>query len=197
MTRVCSHCPAKLGAKNTSGRCRRCISRHNAADPAWRAKQRAGVRAKFADPQHRAAHAARLSDRNRNLSGETLERRREHGRRCAQQNLQSPEMRARTADPAMKAENGRKRTDTVLAWCPPEYRDRYRHLKATKRMRAAEARALIEDEIASDERKRLAALSQFERQMERIRNGAKLIEVHPMRRADPTMTLGGVAPEAM
>jgi hypothetical protein len=49
--------------------------------------------------------------------------------------------------PAARAENGRKRSDTVLAWCPPEWRAKYRDLKKRGR-RAADARAIVEGLIA-------------------------------------------------
>jgi hypothetical protein len=40
---------------------------------------------------------------------------------------------------------------------------------------------------------RVASISPFERQMERVRNGARLIEKPVFRRADPSYTLGGVS----
>ncbi len=121
-----------------------------AADPAWRAAQREGARAKFADPAHRAKHRAVLLERNQNRTPAMIEAQREHGRRVAREVLSRPELRAIVDDPAMKAANGRKRTATTLAWCPPEYRDTYRQLKASQRLRAAVARRLILDLIKAD-----------------------------------------------
>ncbi len=37
-------------------------------------------------------------------------------------------------------------------------------------------------------------LTAFERAMERVKAGAGIVEIRPISRADPTMTLGGVSP---
>ena len=63
-------------------------------------------------------------------------------------------------------------------------------------MPAAEARRIIEDDLAAIERKRLASMTLLERQLERVRKGATVSVKPVMRRADPSYTLGGVAPVA-
>lgn len=39
-----------------------------------------------------------------------------------------------------------------IDWCPPEYRDGYFRLRAKAKLPAAEARRIVEDEIAADDR---------------------------------------------
>lgn len=196
MIRTCVDCGSPVSSQS-KGRCKPCSARHLNTCPEIIANRAAARAAYHARPEVKQANAARLAKHAANLSDAERERRRERGRHIAATVLHTPENKAKAADPAVRAKAGRKRTDTVLAWCPPEYRDRYRHLKDSQLLRAAEARRIIEDEIATDERRRLAAMTPHERQLERIRNGARIVEVQPLRRADPAITLGGVAPEAM
>lgn len=49
---------------------------------------------------------------------------------------------------AIRALNRRR-----VEWCPLEYRDDYRFLKRVKHYSAAQARQMIEDRIASDQRR--------------------------------------------
>jgi hypothetical protein len=179
--RTCSDCPKQIRPRNASGRCRACFNRNAARDPAWRAKQRAGVKAKFADPKKRAAHIA-MAKRNLARWRETDEgkaRLKELGRN-AYRHSQTPEARQRWQ--AGRAAAGRKRSDTVLAWCPPDRREEYRHLLYVKRLPAAEARAMIE-----------ADLSLFERQLHRVRMGARVIDKPVIPSRDYDYTLGGVS----
>jgi hypothetical protein len=57
-----------------------------------------------------------------------------------------------------------KITETRLRWCPPDKRDEYRLLVRRKRMTAAQARQIIMD-----------SLTPFERQMNALRMGAKIV----------------------
>jgi hypothetical protein len=142
VTRVCS-CGAPISATNASGLCRPCVARRNASDPVIRQRQRDGINARMADPVYRAEHIARCVANGRNISDEVRERRRETGR------LKAAALRAANAaiPPETRIENGRKRSDTVLAWCPPEWRPKYRDLKKRGRP-AAEARRIVLDLIA-------------------------------------------------
>lgn len=74
-----------------------------------------------------------------------------------------------------------------LAWCPREYREEYRHMVWIKRIPAAEARKHIEASIAADK----ARKSPFERQMEALKNGAKLIEKPVLKQKDYDFSLHG------
>ncbi len=135
---TCRDCSAPLGPRNQTGYCRSCSVKRSNADPVICARRRAGIAAKFDDPAYRAAHVARCIENSRSVSGEALERRREHGRKM------SSVLRTNAASfsKEMRAENGRKRSETVLAWCPPEWREKYRDLKKRGRT-AAEARSLV------------------------------------------------------
>lgn len=135
---TCTDCGGALGPRNRSGFCRSCRTKRLNADPALQARRRDGLRAKFADPTFFAQHVARCAENTRNISDEARERRRAHGRRMAA-TLQAS---VAAFTPELRAENGRKRSDTVLAWCPPEWRDKYRDLKKRGR-RAAEAKAIV------------------------------------------------------
>ncbi len=55
--------------------------------------------------------------------------------------------------------------------------------------KAAKAKEIMRAKIEAAR----AQMTPFERAMERIRNGANIIEVRPIRRPDPTYTLGGVS----
>lgn len=82
-----------------------------------------------------------------------------------------------------------------LAWCPADRRDELQALKI--RLGAAEGERVMREDLEAAERRRIAAMTPFERQMERVRNGAKLVEKFVPRRADHDFTLGGVAPVAI
>lgn len=199
--RTCTGCGATLGPRNTSGNCRTCFNKALAAAPGIKDRQRAGIRRKIdTDPAYRAAKATR------NLSPESAARRREHGRQMADT--------LRACNDGMTAEkraaNGKKRSATMLAWCPPEWRDHYRGLiKRGRRKPVAQAMtfaAIAEAErraeidraeaarLAEKERAAaLAAMTPFERQLARVAAGVALIPKPRLRRADPDFTLGGVS----
>jgi hypothetical protein len=96
----------------------------------------------------------------------------------------------------------RKCADTRLAWCPAEYRELNDTLYR-KGVLLAERKQMIATEMLRDahrremaalaaERARRSAMSPFERQEERLRNGASVVTKFTPRRADPSYTLGGV-----
>lgn len=225
MTRACG-CGAALGARNRSGQCRSCVARRINADPAVIAARAAAVRRHHAQPHVRAASAARLAAHIANMSDEERARRSEAGKRNAGHLAAA----ARSMTPEMRAENGRKRSATVLAWCPPEWRDKYRLVKSGRS--AAAARRIVLAMIAgapgpadgrkasritwcpphrreeydrarralgAAEARRIieADMTPFERQLARVAAGAGIVTSHPLRRPGPSMTLGGVTPEAI
>jgi hypothetical protein len=76
----------------------------------------------------------------------------------------------------------RARAAARRAWCPA---DRWADYQALRRQSGAEqAKAMILDEIARAERKRIAAMSPFERDMERLAKGARIVEQFTPRKAD-------------
>ena len=82
------------------------------------------------------------------------------------------------------------RLKTMLGWCPAEYLEQYRHLVYVKRVRAAEARAIIEQQVKDDE----ANTPAFEKQLRRLRRGEATIARKFKPNADTgPFTLGGVA----
>lgn len=238
---ICKECSALLSLANTSGYCKRCHPKIMARNPEIRRRQREGIARKMADPEYRAEHIARCIRNGSNLTPEQIEQRRENGRRNAGHLKEA----AAKVTSEMRAENGRKRRETVLSWCPPQWRPVY--LDLTKRGRraqdakqivldmiagkplvlhakqkgqlawcpkewrsryhslrsrhgAAEAKRLVLSEINAkrcEEMARLEAMSPFERQMEALKNGARLIAKPTYQRPDYDFTLGGIATGAI
>lgn len=87
----------------------------------------------------------------------------------------------------------RARAARSRAWCPADKWDDYVSLRRQRGVGAERAKAMILDELARAERKRLSAMSPFERDMERLRNGAGLIAAPDFRTGSPDFTIGGVA----
>lgn len=98
-----------------------------------------------------------------------------------------PEVRARfkAGTPARI----QKRIDTIFAWCPDDLRDEYRRLRKKGKLSAAEAKRVILDLDAYRNRE----MTPFERAMERVRQGAGIVTVRPIPRAEYQFTLGGVS----
>ncbi len=125
-------------------------------------------------------------------------------KRCAEnpgavehmRNMARKSLAARTPESAEKQRRSHRATldakhEQRMAWCPIDRRDEY--LKLRRQNPAAEAKRIIMDDLAASERRRLAAMTPFERQMEKVRNGARLVEKFTPRMADHAFTLGGVA----
>lgn len=186
MTRTCRNCPTELGKRNTSGLCRPCRARVTLCNPQAQAKAKASMARNFADPAFRKAHGARSRARLAEWRS-------------------TPEGKARLLEQAAinlakarQTDNeARKRAIRAAAY-PGIPEDRWDECAALRRVVSAkEAKRLILEDMAAKERARLAAMTPFERQMERVRNGAQLVEKFVPRRADPAFTLGGVAPVAI
>lgn len=80
-------------------------------------------------------------------------------------------------------------------WLPAAKLQRYRDL--TREHGLEHAKRLVLDEIAAEQRARVARPMTFEEQLARVAAGAKLAPVVKLRRPDPTMTLGGVSTGAL
>lgn len=229
--RLCIDCGTPVSRCST-GRCRPCSTYRLNTDPAIAAHRKAQLAAYAATPEGKAKMRAGMARYVANMPEAHREQRRANGRHLARTALNSPEARAKNLSPEKRAEAGRKRSETVLAWCPPEWRAKYKDLTNRGR-KAADAKRIVLDLIAGkpepakyvqqksklawcpehrlEEYRRVqkafgaaearriieADMSPFDRQLARVRAGAKLVEVRPMRRADPAFTLGGIAPEAM
>lgn len=144
----CQNPDACTAAKPTT-HCRRCIIMSVSKNPEAEARRIAGIQAKHAEPEFRAAQTKRIADAVAKASKDPAfkERRREHGRRQYENYLSRPEVRARNASPEVRKAAGRKTSAKRLAWCPEDLRDHYLYLLNSQALRAAEARAMIEELI--------------------------------------------------
>jgi hypothetical protein len=144
----CQNPDACTAAKPTT-HCRRCVIMSVSKSPEAEARRIAGIRAKHADPEFRAAHAKRLAESVAKASKDPafIERRREHGRRQYENCLSRSDVRARNAAPEVRKAASRKTSAKRLAWCPEDLREHYLYLLYTQHIRAAEARVMIEEMI--------------------------------------------------
>lgn len=147
MTRVCTDCPAPI-SRSSRGRCRPCSAAALNADVGLKDRRAAGLRAYYDEGGGREAAAKRIRAYNLNLDEAARERRREHGRRQYREYLNAPATRALSGGAEARQQAVATRLATLYAWCPLELRDEYRRLIRTKRMSAAEARRVIEADIA-------------------------------------------------
>lgn len=145
----CTH-PRSRGAK----RCRSCSMAFLNSDPAAQAKRKAGLARYWSDP----ANVEEARERMIAVTTATMadpvqaERRREHGHRQHREYLSRPDVVERCLSPEARKRAGEARTRTVLAWCPPEKLKRYRKLAASG-ITAAQARQMVEQEIAAEARR--------------------------------------------
>lgn len=194
MSRVCSTgCGTGLGSKNTTGMCRACRGRAQFADPSFKTKQKIAVAEFNKRPEVRAARSARLVERNRNLSEAEKQRQRENGRMIAQKYLMTPEGKAISNSPEARRKKGATITATRYADIPAHLRDEVRRLNRQQHIPAAEARRMVLDQAEHAERRRIAALTPFERDMERIAKGAAIVEQFTPRKAEHAFSIVGSA----
>jgi hypothetical protein len=139
--KACTTCAAELSARNKSGYCKRHVSAANAADPAWREKQRAGAIRAVRDNPERLAQLRKGIVAAGKLPQAVAARR----KRCIEERLWERGHQALQADRSHWARGGRRGSETKLAWCPPELRDEYRKMTISYRYSAAESRKMIED----------------------------------------------------
>lgn len=147
----CIDCGVGLCKINRSGRCKLCFNQAMWKDPQFRQNRLVGIRRKFAEPEY----AEKMSKKARRLAQlmaidpEIQARKRELGKIAYQKNLAPPEVRARAIAAVRRA--GPTHTELRLGWCPQEFRERYSRLVNSKKMKAADARAIIEQEIADQQ----------------------------------------------
>ncbi len=145
--RICKSCPATISRQSKSGWCRRCAAAHLNSDPAICARREVRRREFFDAPGVREQIGARVAERNRNMPASQREKLRAHGHRIYATVLSKPEHQAKSQAPEAKRRAAAAQSDTKLAWCPRELRPEYRRLQVEKGLRAAEARAVIEQMI--------------------------------------------------
>lgn len=151
------------------------------ADPDHEVKRIAKFRTRFEDPEFRAKYTGASAQR---LAA---------WRACEEnKGYLHPNSRANLAM-AHTPEFTEKRVRAVrvafMGWCPEERWAEYR--KLARSVGAPEARRMILADIAAKERDRLAKLSPFERDMERIAKGAGIVEKFTPQRADHAFSIVG------
>ncbi len=169
----CTACGKALAVnpRRKGTRCRPCATSAVARDPAKRAKCSAAMKARLADPVERAklvdrckrgwaAKFARDPDARARLV--------ETGRRVG--SLNKGHSLTPAGSPARIAA-AQKQSEFYMSWCPVEYRADYHRLVRSYRTPAAEARAMIEQQIDVDLGRYVATgqLQQTPRQQEAAR----------------------------
>jgi DNA-directed RNA polymerase subunit RPC12/RpoP len=149
---ICSDCgkPLKPNRRRLGTRCKPCGARAMAQSPEKREKCRIAMKRRFDEPGYRQQHVSRCTAGTRRALKDNPEfraMRAEQGRRVG---LSRTGHSANKAGHPSRVAAGIKRSATVLAWCPVEYRDEYRRLVRTKLIRAPEARRMVEHMIAAD-----------------------------------------------
>lgn len=144
---TCSDCGAALApSKDRKGtRCKGCTARANSRSPEARAKASAAMRQAWRRPEERAARVASMTEANRRP--DMVERRRELGKQL--NNVVRYAAPLPAGHPS-RAQAGRTLTERRIGWCPPAYRALYARLTGHDGFRAAEARAIVEKQIAAD-----------------------------------------------
>ncbi len=176
---TCSDCPSPISVQSKTGRCRKCALAATNANPDVQHRKAEANRRKSRDPQWRAGATARLvrAGRRARTDPAFVEVLREAGRRNLVK-AYTPEARAKWY--AAKPEAGRKKTARYFAWCPPDRIEEYRFLTRKKHIAAAEAKRMI-----------LETLTPFERQMQRVREGANIVTVRPVPKSTHGFSLTG------
>ena len=157
MTRLhCLHPDACTAAKPTT-HCRSCALANLNSDPAIAAKRNAAILARAADPVKRAVMVKTVAANNARARAEKPEFDawiRERGRHLRLTVLGTPEVKAKLH--ASRERRGKARTETIMGWCPPAYRDMYRRLTRSHKSNAEIARAAVLAKIEADNRARLS-----------------------------------------
>lgn len=196
---TCSECPNTIGKASKSGRCKSCAMKVLHSDPEFAARRNAATAKANRSPEARAKRSARAAEFYSNPSN-----RKAHAEACRAALFGNPERlerRRKMGADVFRAFHARKDFDwstwhrerraLEFAWLPKELTEEYRSLR--NKVGAEQAKAMILDDLARAERKRLAALSPFERDMERLRNGAGLVAAPDFRTSNPDFTIGGIA----
>lgn len=145
-TLECRDCGKALEKRNTSGFCRVHSAAHKMGDPRQRAKMARSRRMMFlADPEKREAAAERMRQVR-----ELPQSRARRGENLRGGELARLSNALRPAGTKSRIIAGHRVSATKLAWCPPHLRPLYRELTQEKRLKAAEARALIEEQEAAE-----------------------------------------------
>lgn len=150
MTQICSApgCEAilKPNPRRKGTMCQPCSARHRVRSPEELERCRAAVMRYYSDPLSRQRHAQAVSDgwkRALAAKPELREAMANRGRRA--RSFQSGVLSSETRQKMSRSAHSRQ-----LDWCPIEYRPLYRELVSRSGNSAAEARRMVEDQIAVD-----------------------------------------------
>lgn len=146
MAGLCTGCAGPISRRNVSGLCRPCSLSAMNSDPDFAARVSAGIQtAMKKDP------AKREAKRQAMLRIRATPKARESRRRVAQSiELWRLGNAAQPPGSPSRVLAGARGSATKLAWCPPELRDEYRFLTKKVRLKAAEARRMIEQQHELD-----------------------------------------------
>lgn len=142
MTSACSDCGRALphNPRRKGTRCRPCTARAIAISPEHRAACSRAMSRRWGNPNDAAVLSRAISA---GISPEERARRAARGRICCN-------ARAAAAGSEARRRAAFSLSQTRMGWCPVEYRDDYRRLRANGGFRAPEARRIIEQQIARD-----------------------------------------------
>lgn len=186
--RSCKSCSAPISKQSKTGNCRLCALAISNASPEFQDRRREAIIRRLQDPQERARAARQLYENHMaaRQDPEVDQRLRANMLRI-RLDWTDPEVRARfkAGTPARI----QKRIETIFAWCPDDLRDEYRRLRKKSRLSAVEAKRIILELDAYRNRE----MTPFERQLERVRQGAGISIVQPIPRSEYQFTLGGVS----
>lgn len=148
---ACTECSAPItwGKWRKTTLCKPCAARANMKRPEVIAKMSAASKRTWADPEVRSRRVATMTEFNRSLAQREIRR----AAGLVNQNV----VRFAPCLPAghpSRVRAGRTLTERRVGWCPPVWRDEYQRLQSNGNFSAAEARGIIEQQIAAD----LAAL---------------------------------------
>lgn len=189
--KTCSSCPNQLGSRNKSGRCRSCSARALNACPHHAAKRAAGIARAASTPEGRAKLAANARKLNATYwkEPENAVRRSEHGKHIYATVLCRPDVRELNAAAVSVA--AKRRWKSYLSWCPPEHRAWYQHLVRSKHVRAAEAKRIVLEHVASEKARRKAERT-FEEKLALLEQGKATVSNNlRIRSPEPSYSLIG------
>ncbi len=190
-SRICVDCGTPVSYRST-GRCRPCSIAEMTSRPGHAERQAAAMRVFNRAPENagKRREAALKGVVTKLSKPDGAARMAENGRRYGKQNIEL------TRSAAARAKAGAAISARKMAPVPVEYRDLYRQLRRPGTS-ADEALAMVLEQQRADEARRLAAMTPFERQLERVRNGAQVVEKFKPAAVEHAFTLGGVAGEAL
>lgn len=187
--RTCIECDGPVSTQSKSGRCRPCSRLRLNSDPEIHAKRKQGLARAHADP---AVKARKSAASKAATTPELRELRRQNAKRNYHRALGSPQGVASRLTPEARAKQAKTLSLTKLsrAGVPPEYREEYLKLLRDYKYKRADAIRMIHDQMARDNKPEPDNRSLFERQMDALLNGARLIEKPRLKPADPLLRYG-------